>query len=74
MRNTEIKDNLYDLYSVYQQYKALFNYYKQNKSMKTREEISERIEYIKKNKIKQKNELETLFWVLNIDGEEYAND
>lgn len=74
MRNTEIKDNLYDLYSVYQQYKALFNYYKQNKSMKTREEISERIEYIKKNKIKQKNELETLFWVLNIDGEEYVND
>lgn len=74
MRNTEIKDNLYDLYSVYQQYKALFNYYQQNKSMKTREEISERIEYIKKNKIKQKNELETLFWVLNIDGEEYVND
>lgn len=74
MRNTEIKDNLYDLYSVYQQYKALFNYYQQNKSMKTREEISERIEYIKKNKIKQKNELETLFWVLNIDGDEYVND
>lgn len=74
MRNTEIKDNLYDLYSVYQQYKALFNYYQQNKSMKTREEISERIEYIKKNKIKQKNELETLLWVLNIDGDEYVND
>lgn len=74
MRNTEIKDNLYDLYSVYKQYKALFNYYQQNKSMKTREEISERIEYIKKNKIKQKNELETLFWVLNIDGDEYVND
>jgi hypothetical protein len=74
MRNTEIKDNLYGLYSVYQQYKALFNYYQQNKSMKTREEISERIEYIKKNKIKQKNELETLFWVLNIDGDEYVND
>lgn len=74
MRNTEIKDNLYDLYSVYQQYKALFNYYQQNKSMKTREEMSERIEYIKKNKIKQKNELETLLWVLNIDGDEYVND
>lgn len=74
MRNTEIKDNLYDLYSVYQQYKALFNYYQQNKSMKTRKEISERIEYIKKNKIKQKNELETLLWVLNIDGDEYVND
>lgn len=74
MRNTEIKDNLYDLYSVYQQYKALFNYYQQNKSMKTREEISERIEYIKKNKIKQKNELETLLWVLNIGGDEYVND
>lgn len=69
MRNTEIKDNLYDLYSVYQQYKALFNYYQQNKSMKTRDEISNRIEYIKKNKIKQKSELETLLWVLGLDGD-----
>lgn len=74
MRNTEIKDNLYDLYSVYQQYKALFNYYQQNKSMKTREEISNRIEYIKKNKIKQKSELETLLWVLGLDGDINVDD
>lgn len=74
MRNTEIKDNLYDLYSVYQQYKALFNYYQQNKSMKTRDEISERIEYIKKNKIKQKSELETLLWVLGLDGDINVDD
>lgn len=74
MRNTEIKDNLYDLYSVYQQYKALFNYYQQNKSMKTRDEISNRIEYIKKNKIKQKSELETLLWVLGLDGDINVDD
>jgi len=74
MRNTEIKDNLYDLYSVYQQYKALFNYYQQNKSMKTRDEISNRVEYIKKNKIKQKSELETLLWVLGLDGDINVDD
>lgn len=74
MKYDEIKNNLYDLYSVYSQYKLLFAFYNQNKSMRTREEISERIEYIKKNKIKQKNELETLLWVLNIDGDMYVDD
>jgi len=63
----EIKNNLYDLYSVYNQYKLLYSFYNQNKSMKTREQISERIEYIKKNKIKQRNELETLLWVIGVE-------
>lgn len=67
MRYDEIKNNLYDLYSVYNQYKLLYSFYNQNKSMKTREQISERIEYIKKNKIKQRNELETLLWVIGVE-------
>lgn len=67
MKYDEIKNNLYDLYSVYNQYKLLYSFYNQNKSMKTREQISERIEYIKKNKIKQRNELETLLWVIGVE-------
>lgn len=60
----EIKDNLFDLYASYHQHKALFEFYQQNKKMRTVEEIKERIEYIKKNKVKQRNELEVLMWVI----------
>ncbi|MBS7020383.1 MAG: hypothetical protein KH135_00720 [Firmicutes bacterium] len=67
--NKKIKDNLYDLYASYSQHRALFEYYQQNKSMRTRKEIEERIKYIKKNKINQRNELETLYWVLGIVGD-----
>lgn len=59
-----IKDNLYDLYSVYNQHKLLFNYYHANKDMKTKQEIEERIEYLKKYKVKQRDEISTLLWVL----------
>ena len=70
MKNKEIKDNLYDLYGSYSQHKILFEFWKQNKSMRTKEEIKERIEYLRKNKIKQRNELETLLWVLGDVDEE----
>lgn len=64
--NKEIKDNLYDLYASYSQHKALFEYYQDNKSMRSKEEILERIEYLKKNpKITQRTELETLLWIMN---------
>ncbi len=69
LMDREIKNNLYDLYSSYAQHKALFEFWQQNKTIKTREEIKQRIEYVIKNKITQKNELETLLWVL---GETYA--
>lgn len=68
--NNEIKENLYDLYSVYSQYKLLFQFWKKYKNIKNEEDIRERIEYLKKNKLKQRNELETLLWVLN-EVEEY---
>ena len=64
--NGEIKDNLYDLYSSYRQHKQLFEYWQQNKSIRSKEEILERLEYLKKNpKINQRTELETLLWLLN---------
>lgn len=72
-----IKDNLFDLYASYRQHKMLFDYYQANKDMKTKQEIKERIEYIKKNKLQQRDELSTLMWVLgqidnkeNIDAQE----
>ena len=64
--NNEIKDNLYDLYSSYHQHKQLFEYWQQNKSIRSKEEILERLEYLKKNpKINQRTELETFLWLLN---------
>ena len=69
MNTSEIKDNMYDLYSVYNQYKMLFNFYQSFKNMKTTEQIQERIDYILKNQIKQRNELETLLWVLGKDDD-----
>ena len=61
-----IKDNMYALYEVYNQYKLLYNFYQKYKSIKNEEDIRERIEYLKKNpQCKQKTEIETLLWLLN---------
>lgn len=65
--NEKIKDNLYDLYASYNQHKLLYAFWKQNRQMKTKDEIKDRFDYIKKNKINQRNELETLMWVLGED-------
>ena len=69
--NNDIKDNLYDLYASYNHHKALFNFWKKYKNIKNEDDIRERMEYLKKNKVKQRNELETLLWVLKeVDYEE----
>lgn len=63
--NDEIQDNLKPLYRCYSQYKLLYDYYQDNKSMRSKEEIKERIEYLKNNpKINQRSELECLLWLL----------
>lgn len=70
----DIKENLYDLYASYRHHKQLFEFYQQHKRIKGEQEIRDRIDYIKKHKIKPRNELETLLWVLgelgieDIDG------
>jgi len=67
----QIKDNLYDLYASYNQHKELFNFWKKYKKIKNEDEIRERIEYLRKNKIKQRDELSALLWVLNeVDNDE----
>ena len=68
--DNEIKNNIYDLYASYRQHKQLFEFWKKYQNIKNESEIRERIEYLKKNKIKQRNELETLLWILNeVDNE-----
>jgi hypothetical protein len=63
--NDKIQDNLKPLYSCYAQYKMLFDYYQDNRTIRSKEEIKERIEYLKKNpKINQRTELECLLWLL----------
>ena len=63
--NDEIKNNLFDLYASYHHHKQLFEFWKKYQNIKNEEDIRERIEYLKKNKVKQRNELETLLWVLD---------
>lgn len=60
----EIKDNMFDLYALYNQHVRLFNFYKARKKMKSEDEILDRIKYISKHHVKQKNEIEALLWVL----------
>lgn len=68
----DIKENLYDLYASYRQHKQLFEFYTQHKNIKGEQEIRDRIDYIKKHKIKPRNELETLLWVLGeLDIEDF---
>lgn len=70
MRNDEIKNSLYPLYDVYHQYKLLFEFWKSFQGMKSVNEIKERITYLTKHKVKQRNELETLLWVIGEMHEE----
>lgn len=67
---SKIKDNLFDLYSLAQQHKALYEYYQKHKCIKSELEIRQRIDYILKNKIKQKDEVSTLLWVIGKDKKE----
>ena len=69
--NDEIKDNLYDLYASYRHHKQLFDYWQNHKTLKSEDEIRERIDYIIKNKIAQRDEITTLLWVL---GEKNENE
>jgi len=64
VKTGEIKDNMFDLYALYNQHVRLFNFYKARKKMKSEEEILQRIKYISENKIRQRNEIESLLWVL----------
>lgn len=66
----KIKENLFDLYTLVHQHKALYEYYQEHKTIKSETEIKERIDYILKNKIKQKDEISTLLWVIGKDKKE----
>lgn len=68
--NNEIKDNLFDLYASYRHHKELFEYYQSHKNLKSEAEIRARIDYIIENKIKQKDEISTLLWVLGESNNE----
>ena len=62
--NDGIKDNKYDLYALYKQYSLLFDFWQTHKNIKDIDEIKNRIEYIQKNKINQRSEIETLLCVI----------
>lgn len=68
--DNEIKNNLYDLYSSYHQHKQLFDFWKKYQNIKNEEDIMERLEYLRKNPMcKQRDEINTLLWILNKVGD-----
>jgi len=61
------------LYRYYKCYKYLYDFWVENRGRRvvTEQEMRDRIQYILKNKIKQRDEISTLCWIL---GEEDARE
>lgn len=66
-----IEPSLGSVYWIIKSYKELVNFYEQYKNIRSEEEIRDRIKYVLKHKLKQKNEIDTLKWVL---GENWLED
>ena len=68
-------NSLRPLYQVYANYKELVSFYNSHQNIKGETEIRERIDYIMKNGVKGRTEVETLCWILgeNLVGEKLAN-
>ena len=76
-KRPKVKENLYDLWSVVEQFKYLHNYYwereESGKKIMTRKQIEDRIRYILKHKVRQRGEIETLLWVIGVDSLDELN-
>ncbi len=59
--------NLYNLYDCYNDFKKLFEFYEKHKNIVDEEELRDRMDYILKNGVKQRTEIETICWVLGED-------
>jgi hypothetical protein len=73
MSKEVVKPNLYCLYELYRNYKYLYEFWerRQNQRVVSDQELRDRIQYILKNKVKQRDEISTICWIL---GEEDARD
>lgn len=73
MSKEVIKPSLYCLYELYKNYKYLYDFWerRQNERVISDQEMRDRIQYILKNKVKQRDEISTLCWIL---GEEDARE
>jgi hypothetical protein len=68
MRN--VSPDLACLYEMGRNYKFLYNYWLSTNGRKVSEEdLKKRLEYLINNKVKQRDEISTLCWVLGINDE-----
>lgn len=65
------KPSLYCLYELYRNYKFLYEFWerRQNERVISDQEMRDRIDYILKNKVKQRDEISTLCWILGEEDE-----
>ena len=61
------------LYRIYKDYKYLYEFWERNRDTRkvSNQDMRNRIDYILKNKVKQRDEIATLCWIL---GEEDARN
>ena len=55
-----IEPSLGSVYWIIKSYKELVNFYEQYKNIRSEEEIRDRIKYVLKHKLKQKNEIDLI--------------
>lgn len=70
MREKDLMDDGV-LYKAYKDYQYLHNYLKNNRQQHpvSNEQIKDRIQYLLKNKVKQRDEISTLCWVIGEEDE-----
>ena len=75
MKESYKLNSLKPLYQIYTNYKELVSFYNDHQNIKGETVIRERIDYIMKNGIKGRTEVETLCWILgeNLLGEKIAD-
>lgn len=75
MKDTYKINSLKPLYQVYANYKDLVSFYNDHQNIKGEAVIRERIDYIMKNGVKGRTEIETLCWILgeNLLGEKITD-
>lgn len=65
--------NIGCLYEVYKNYRYLYEFWKrhQNERVISDDDMRNRIKYILKNNVKQRDEISTLCWILGEEDERY---
>ena len=70
----DVSPDMACLYEMSRNYKFLYNYWLSTNGRKVSEEdLKKRLNYLISNKVKQRDEISTICWVLGIDDDRQSN-